>query len=129
MNIIVIDYAFTSDEKLKRISEELRLNYELLAKERKEFKMYRIWIDIDSKTMIAYTTTKSTKKIIYTNGYDELFVNMNRYEPKPIGLPEPKIEYPKAELDIDSILDKISKFGIESLLKEEKDFLDNSSNE
>ena len=63
MNIIVIDYAFTSDEKLKRISEELRLNYELLAKERKEFKMYRIWIDIDSKTMIAYTTTKSTKKI------------------------------------------------------------------
>jgi len=128
MNIIVIDYAFTSDEKLKRISEELCLNYELLAKERKEFKMHRIWIDIDSKTMIAYTTTKSTKKIIYTNGYDELFVNMNRYEPKPIGLPEPKI-YPKAELDIDSILDKISKFGIESLLKEEKDFLDNSSNE
>lgn len=129
MNIIVIDYAFTSDEKLKRITEELGLNYDLLLKEKKEFKMYRIWVDIDSKTMIAYTTTKSIKNIIYTQGYDELFVAMKGYEPKPIGLPEPKSDYPKAELDIDSILDKISKFGIESLLKEEKDFLDNASNE
>jgi hypothetical protein len=129
MKIVVIDYTFTSDEKLKRISEELHLNYELLIKEKKEFKMYRIWIDIESKTMIAYTTTKSPKSIIYTRGYDDLFVSMKGYEPKPIGLPEPKIEYPKAELNIDSILDKISKFGIESLLKEEKDFLDNASND
>lgn len=129
MNVIVIDYAFTSDEKLKRISDELHLNYELLAKERKQFKMYRIWIDIDSKTMIAYSTTKSPKNIIYTQGHDELFVNMKGYEPKPIGLPQPKFDYPKAELNIDSILDKISKFGIDSLLKEEKEFLDNSSKE
>ena len=89
MKIIVIDYAFTSDEKLKRISGELNLNYELLIKDKKEFKLYRIWIDIDSKTMIAYSTTNSPNKIIYTIGYEELFVSMQRYEPKPIELPAP----------------------------------------
>ena len=30
----------------------------------------------------------------------------------------------EVELDMDSILDKISKFGVESLSKKEKDFLD-----
>jgi hypothetical protein len=32
-------------------------------------------------------------------------------------------------LDLDLLLDKISQFGINSLLKEEKDFLDNLSKE
>jgi hypothetical protein len=32
-----------------------------------------------------------------------------------------------AELNVNSILDKISKYGIDSLLKEEKDFLDEFS--
>jgi hypothetical protein len=32
-------------------------------------------------------------------------------------------------LDLDLLLDKIGKFGINSLLKEEKDFLDNLSKE
>jgi hypothetical protein len=122
MKIIVIDYAFTSDEKLKRISEELKLNYGVLKKDKKDFKFYRIWIDIDSKTMIAYSTTYSPDKMIFTEGFDDLFVGMKRYEPKPKGLPAPKVD-----LNIDSILDKISKYGIESLLKEERDFLDNSS--
>lgn len=124
MNIIVIDYTFTSDEKLKRISDELNLNYDLLKKERKQFKLHRIWIETISKTMIAYTTTKYPKDVKYTSGYDNLFINMKGYEPMPIGLPEYK-ELPN--LDIDSILDKISKYGIDSLLKEEKEFLDNSS--
>lgn len=125
MNIIVIDYAFTSDDKLKRICDELHFNYELLKKDKKQFKMYRIWIDITSKTMIAYTTTSKPDKVIYTEGFEQLFPNIPRYEPKPKQLPEPK--YPKVELNIDSILDKISKYGIDSLLKEEREFLDNSS--
>jgi len=125
MKIIVIDYTFTSDEKLKRISDELNLNHELLSKDRKEFKLHRIWIDIDSKTMIAYTTSKKPKEIIYTTGYEQLLFDIETYQPKPIGLPEAKNE--KTNLDIDSILDKISKSGIDSLLKEEKDFLDKSS--
>lgn len=38
-------------------------------------------------------------------------------------------ELPKSDvsLNVDDILDKISKYGIESLLKEEREFLDNSS--
>lgn len=122
MKVVVIDYAFTSDEKLERISEELKLNFELLKKDKKQFKLYRIWLDVDSKTMIAYTTTYSPDKMVFTQGFDEVFVGMKRYEPKPKELPAPKVD-----LNIDSILDKISKYGIDSLLKEERDFLDNSS--
>jgi hypothetical protein len=122
MKVIVIDYAFTSDEKLERISDELKLNYELLKKDKKDFSLYRIWVDIDTKTMIAYSTTYSPDKVVFTNGFDELFIGMERYDAKPRELPAPKVD-----LNIDSILDKISKFGIESLLKEERDFLDKSS--
>ena len=52
--------------------------------------------------------------------------------PKPQVIP-PQTQVPKQDpapeidLNIDSILDKISKYGIDSLLKEEKDFLDSSS--
>jgi hypothetical protein len=122
MNIIIIDYAFTSDEKLRRICDELKLNYDILVKDKKEFKMYRAWIDLTNKTMIAYSKTSSPEKIIYTPSFEELFRNIPRYEPKPIALPAPEIN-----LNVDAILDKISKYGIDSLLKEEKDFLDNSS--
>lgn len=122
MNIIVIDYAFTSDEKLRRICDELKINYDILLKDKKDFKMYRSWIDITSKTMIAYTTTKRPNTLIYTEGFESTFMSIPRYEPKPIELPSPEVKF-----DVDTILDKISKFGIDSLLKEERDFLDNSS--
>ena len=72
--------------------------------------------------MIAYCTTNKPEEIIYTNGFYELFPSIPRYEPKPKELPAPKVE-----LNLDAILDKISKFGIDSLLKEERDFLDNIS--
>lgn len=124
MNIIVIDYTFTSDEKLQRICDELNFNYETLKKDKKELKLYRVWIDTISKTMIAYSTTNSLGKIVYTNHFDILFESIPRYEPKPAELPPPKFD-----LNIDSILDKISKFGMNSLLKEERDFLDSSSKE
>lgn len=122
MNIIVIDYAFTSDEKLKRICEELNLNYNILIKDKKKFKLNRIWVDIKTKTMIAYSVTTKPNEIIFTESYDDLFRTIPMYEPRPKELPAPKVD-----LNIDSILDKISKYGIDSLLKEERDFLDNSS--
>jgi hypothetical protein len=122
MNIILIDFAFTSDDKLRRICDELKLNYEVLLKDKKEFKIHRTWIDVTSKTMIAYSIISKPDEIIYTPGYDSIFRSLPRYEPKPIELPAPKVD-----LNVDSILDKISKYGIDSLLKEERDFLDNSS--
>lgn len=119
MNIIIIDYAFTSDDKLQRICDELNFNYETLKKDKKELKLYRVWIETISKTMIAYSTTYSSDKIIYTDEFNKLFEKIPMYVPKPAELPAPKFD-----LNIDSILDKISKFGIDSLLKEERDFLD-----
>ena len=119
MNIIIIDYAFTSDDKLQRICDELSFNYETLKKDKKELKLYRVWIETISKTMIAYSTTYSSDEIIYTDEFNRLFETIPIYIPRPAELPAPKVN-----LNIDSILDKISKFGIESLLKEERDFLD-----
>jgi len=128
MNIIVIDYAFTSDEKLRRICDELKLNYDILLKDKKEFKMYRAWIDLTNKTMIAYSKTSSPDKIIYTPSYEDIFRNIPRYEPTPIALPSPEVNLNvDVDLNVDAILDKILKYGIDSLLKEERDFLDNSS--
>lgn len=122
MNLILIDYAFTSDEKLKLICDELELNYDILIKDKKRFKLFRIWIDKDSKRMISYSTQKSPDKIEFTDAFDTGFKSMATYEPKV--LETKKIEI---SLDVDDILDKIHKFGIDSLLKEEKEFLDNSS--
>ena len=54
---------------------------------------------------------------------------MNAIEPEKI-TQETKLEVNSSlsvELDIDVILDKIHKYGIGSLLREEKEFLDNSS--
>ena len=65
------------------------------------------------------------------------------YSLKPLGTPKlPKARKPQVEtvvetvskkvivelpvvLEVDSILDKIGKYGINSITKEEKDFLDN----
>jgi hypothetical protein len=38
------------------------------------------------------------------------------------------IELPKKEMDLDTILEKISKFGIDSLNDKEKNFLENLKN-
>jgi hypothetical protein len=126
MNLILIDYAFTSDEKLKLICDELELNYDILIKDKKRFKLFRIWIDKDSKRMIAYSTQKFPNKIEFTDSFDSSFKSIKTYQPN---IPVSIFELPKSNLslNVDDILDKISKYGIDSLLKEEKEFLDNSS--
>jgi hypothetical protein len=126
MNIILIDYSFTSDDKLKLICEELELNYEILIKDKKRFKLYQIWIDKDTNRMIAYSTQKLPNKIEFTDSFDTGFKSMKTYVPNTS---ISNTELPKSDvsLNVDDILDKISKYGIESLLKEEREFLDNSS--
>ena len=39
--------------------------------------------------------------------------------------PEPQVDTTKSELDVDTILDKINKSGMDSLTQAEKDFLYN----
>ena len=76
-------------------------------------------IDIENKTMIAYSTTKRPNDIIYTVGLSNILTEMSSYQLKPT--------CDLSELTVDKILDKISKYGMSSLLKEEKDFLEEAS--
>lgn len=118
-NVILIDFAFTSEQSLKSICDELRINFKVLKSDKEKFKFYKVWIDMDSRTMIAYTTVKDTKNIVYTIGIESMLQSLNSYQLQP--------STNLAELNVNSILDKISKYGIDSLLKEEKEFLDEFS--
>jgi hypothetical protein len=118
-NVILIDFALTSEKTLVSICDELKINFKVLKSDKEKFKFYKVWIDLDSRTMIAYTTVKDTKNIVYTVGIESMLQSLNSYQLQP--------STNLAELNVNSILDKISKYGIDSLLKEEKDFLDEFS--
>jgi precorrin-6x reductase len=118
-NVILIDFALTSEKTLVSICDELKINFKVLKSDKEKFKFYKVWIDMDSRTMIAYTTVKDTKNIVYTVGIESMLQSLNSYQLQP--------STNLAELNVNSILDKISKYGIDSLLKEEKEFLDEFS--
>ena len=118
-NIILIDFTYTSIDTLKSICADLKINFDVLKSDKEKFKFYKIWIDTDFKTMIAYSTVKKPKEIIYTNGLENILSEMSSYQLQP--------SIDLSELSVDKILDKISKFGMGSLLKEEKEFLDEAS--
>lgn len=118
-NVILIDFALTSEKTLVSICDELKINFKVLKSDKEKFKFYKVWIDMGSRTMIAYTTVKDTKNIVYTVGIESMLQSLNSYQLQP--------STNLAELNVNSILDKISKYGIDSLLKEEKEFLDEFS--
>lgn len=118
-NIILIDFTFTSMDSLKSICDDLKINFDILKSDKEKFKFYKIWINTEFKTMIAYSTVKKPKEIIYTNGLESILSEMSSYQLQP--------STDLSELSVDKILDKISKFGMSSLLKEEKEFLDKAS--
>lgn len=118
-NVILIDFAVTSTSTLKNICSELKINFNVLNSDKEDFNFSKVWIDMSSKTMIAYTVAKSPKTIIYTSGIEDLLSSMNSFQLQP--------STDLSELDVDKILDKISKYGMNSLLKEEKEFLDSAS--
>lgn len=115
----MIDFTITSLQTLKSICDEFKINFDVLKKDKEDFKFYKIWIDTQDKTMIAYSTVKKPQDIIYTSGLSTILQSFSSYQLKPV--------INLDELDVDKILEKISKFGINSLLKEEKEFLDNVS--
>lgn len=118
-NTILIDFAFTSIQALKSICDDLKINFDILKSDREKFKFHKIWIDMEFKTMIAYTTVKKPNDIVYTVGLESILLEMSSYQLQP--------STDLSELSVDKILDKISKFGMDSLLKEEKEFLDEVS--
>jgi hypothetical protein len=114
-SIIKIDLRKFNHIKLKEVCDKYNIDYESLAHNKKDG--YAIlWIDLKNKMIIAYTMKKNDK-IFYTESINNFLSSMKEVE---------MIKQPK-ELTVDSVLEKISKYGIDSLTNSEKDFLDNFS--
>lgn len=117
-NVILIDFSITSKEALKSICDEVKINFDVLSYDAKNLKFYKVWVELSTKTMIAYTTQKRPNEMVFTDGFQNNLLNTNPYQLTSVLIDN---------LSLDDVLDKISKFGINSLLKEEKEFLDQYS--
>jgi hypothetical protein len=132
-----------SDDHLAVYSNKFGISLNDLIAYRDDAKV--IYINLDSEHIIAYIDKQN--KMVYSTIYIQ-FIQQNfkktfLYSLKPLGTPKlPKVRKPQVEtlvekvvdievvklpvvLEVDSILDKIGKYGINSITKEEKDFLDN----
>ncbi len=136
--VICIRLKSHNEQQLKAISEVYRLDFQALVNS-KEFSS-KIWVEANGSYVIAYITNSGDGSV----SVNPMFCPMTKKQRdallkiQPIKTPKmPKIkeeivyqvdEYEPVELTIDSILDKISSHGINSLTKEEINFMDMISN-
>jgi hypothetical protein len=114
-NVVKIDLRKFNQAKLKEACDKYGINYaSMLNNKSKGFAT--IWIDIKLQYIVAYTTKNNTE-VKYTDLFTDQLVSMKEVE---------MIKQPR-EITLDGILEKISKYGIDSLKLDEKDFLDNLS--
>jgi hypothetical protein len=116
LNIICIDLTMYNQQKL----EEIALTYGLLkdaliGNKSKGFK--KIWIDKETKNLVCFTSKMTGDEIVFVDDFESKLLQI-----KPVQLPK-KVKI----MSVDSILDKINKWGIESLTENEKQFLNESS--
>lgn len=118
-NIICIDLINSDLSKLNDLADLFSISVEpLILNKRAGFA--RLWIDPVSGILIAYSIKSNPLAIVMSNIFKDSLVSIEPYSiVKPIE---------KVELNSDKILDKISKTGIKSLLKEEVEYLKSLSN-
>jgi hypothetical protein len=112
-NIICIDLTMYNNEKLVSIANELNIKSETLL-ENKKLGFAKLYIN--EGKVLAFTTKKNKETIVYTPSLDEEISKI-----VPFTIEEPSV------MTVDSILDKINKYGIETLTKTEIDFLEKNS--
>ncbi len=112
-NIICIDLRMFNHIKLKEICEKVDIDYQVML-ETKNQGFAKIWINQETKKTFAFTLKKDD-----TVRFTDAFIN-EISEIKPVELPRIL-----KNLDLDSILEKISAYGIETLNQIEKEFLNN----
>lgn len=117
MNLILIDLRNLNHVKLKELAKHFDWNEDVLFMF-KENDIAKIWVDTQTKDVVAYTMKKNPQ-IQIGHEFSEKLNSMDVFS-----LPK-KVK--SLNLNMDSILDKISKFGIKSLSIEEKEYLDNIS--
>lgn len=122
-NVICIDLTKYNNEKLAEVCLELgkkytnlKFNVDSLISNKKEG-FAKVYADSTTGEYIAFTTKKDKNKIVYTEKFSEMLKSIE---------PVVFVKEPKA-MTVDSILEKISKYGIETLTVSEKNFLDSSN--
>ena len=124
-NIICIDLTQFNNDKLKEVAKSLKLSdiqINMLIDNKKIdiAKLYlskdSLYLDNSSLPIIAYTS-KGDNTVKYFNTFTEMISKIEPIKAK---------KKDKLELtSVDSILDKISRFGVESITESEKNILDN----
>lgn len=119
-NVICVDFTIMTAEQIKVFCEEYNFLYEVML-DLKNKKYHKVWFFSDG-IGLAYNLCKDNPFGIKEHDKVRLFTdilkdlpNIKPYEPVPID----------AILDVDTILEKIHKYGADSITKEEKNFLDN----
>jgi hypothetical protein len=112
-DIICVDLRMFNHIKLKEICEKLNIEYNvMLSTKSKGFA--KVWINQDTKKIFAFTLKKDDT-VRFTDAFTQEISEII-----PVELPKnPKV------LDLDTILEKISSCGTDSLSQYEKDFLNN----
>jgi hypothetical protein len=113
MNLILIDLKQYNHPKLKELAEHFDFNAESLVLF-KDNGVAKIWVDLDTKDVVTFTIKKDNT-IRLGDQFMEKLLSLKAFE-----LPKK----PKS-LSLDSILEKISNLGINSLTTDEKNYLDN----
>jgi hypothetical protein len=117
-NIICIELSKYNHQKINEISKLLNLNFSALIK-CKELGDDKIWISPEGK-LLVHTTKKNKSEIIFSDEHQKDLLDIK---------PTVKTKKSKSkELSIDSLLEKITDYGIMSLTDDEKEFLDKESN-
>lgn len=120
--------AFEDGEILFTQHESLKLEFILFYQRLINMFNTEIYVDIIDVNGIPHSTNLfSDEDLDYLEGgdmyEDEMFYDEENDDLSKLK----KTSKPKITLTLDSVLDKVSKTGMDSLTKEEKDFLDNQS--
>jgi hypothetical protein len=116
-DIICIDLTKFNKDKLVEVAKFVKIEVDSLLINKKEG-FAKIFINNITGKVIAYTTKKDKKTILYTEDMRTMLDSMESVN---------VVKQPKTIiLSVDRILDKISKYGVESLHVNEKKFLDSS---
>ena len=134
-----------SDEHLSVYSKKFNVDLDVLIEMRDVKKAKSVYLNLDGEYLIGYRDKDNDLRPFpaYVQFIEQNHKKSFLYSLKPLGTPKlPKARKPQVEtvvetvskkvivelpvvLEVDSILDKIGKYGINSITKEEKDFLDN----
>jgi hypothetical protein len=112
-NIVCIDLRMFNHIKLKEVCDMYGFDYQTLLSTKTQG-FAKIWINKDTMKTFAFTVKKDDT-VRFTDDFAKEISEIKPIEP---------IKQERS-LDLDSILEKISMYGIGSLKPNEKEFLDN----